>query len=89
MGKLQCPFLNQLFTTIGKLREEKGTEVIKAEIRRLKQKSRSKLMEENGPEVIKAQQKLKSRNKLIVEKGPTLIRKQENARNLTSRGEYG
>jgi hypothetical protein len=70
-----------------KLREEKGTEVIKAEQNQRKLKSRTGLREEKGTEVNKTEQnksKMKSRTKLREEKGIEVIKAEQNKTKLKS-----
>ena len=71
-----------------KLLDEKGPEVIKAEINRQKSKRLAKLKEEKGPEAIKVimnQQKAKSLAKLKEERGSEVIQAEKNRVNQKSR----
>ena len=71
-----------------KLKEEKGSKVVKEEQNKYKVKSRDKIRAEKGPEEVKKsniEQKLKSQAKLTKEKGSEAIKEEQNRRKVKSR----
>ena len=71
-----------------KLRDQKGTDIIKAEINKRKIESRKKLRDQKRSEIIKAEmrkQKMNYINKLKEEKGPEVGKDKLNRQKIKSR----
>ena len=85
MGKLQCPFCNQLFTTIGKHINNQKCKISKLKLDSKELLSQLNSFKEGFRLEMSKRRKQRSMAKLLAEKGPEVIKAEKKIINLKSR----